>query len=446
MNLIQRAAIRASSLLLKSTGIGFDPVSVAWYARQGYANLYQLLGGGSPSYTGKSITVGEALKCSTVWVCTRAITEAIASMPLPLLQRTNGGTRIATDNSLYEILQKRPNEYQSAQRFRQTLTHHALNYGNGYARIARRSGSDEVLALYPLHPDSVTPDQADDGTITYIVTLKNGEKQPHAASDIFHLANISDDGVTGMGVVAAAKQAIGLSLALEQYGALFFARGGMPAGALKKTIPFGDAETRKQFREDTEKAYGSIENSHKWLILEGEWDFKPFGIDPEKAQFILARQFMIAEICRYYAISPHLAADLSRATFSNIEELAQEFIQLTLLPWLTLWEQAIYNRLLTEEERKAGFYAKHNVNSLMRGDFEKRMRGYATVLACGKNSINEVRWLEDEDPIEGGDAHYIQLNMQTVPGTGEPTASEPVKTQQGGLVKVSDGRKKSWVN
>lgn len=446
MNFIQRAAIKASGLLLKSTGIGFDPVSVAWYARNGYANLYQLLGGGAPSYTGKTINVGEALKCSTVWVCTRAITEAIASMPLPLLQRTTKGTRPATDNSLYEILQKRPNEYQSAQRFRQVLTHHALNYGNGYARIARRSGSNEILALYTLHPDSVMIDRADDGTITYVVTLKNGEKQPYVGSEIFHLANISDDGITGMGVIAAAKQAIGLSLALEEYGARFFGRGGMPAGALKKTIPFGDDEARKTFREDLEKTYGSLENAHKSVILEGEWDFKPFGFTPEQSQFILARQYMIAEICRYYAISPHLAADLSRATFSNIEELAQEFIQLTLLPWLTLWEQAIYNRLLTEQERKAGFYAKHNVNSLMRGDFEKRMRGYATMLQNGKNSINEIRALEDEDPIEGGDAHYIQLNMQTVPGTGEPTSSEAAKTQQGGLVRVSDGTKKSWVN
>ena len=443
MNFIQRAAIKASGLLLKSTGIGFDPVSVAWYARNGYANLYQLLGGGAPSYTGKTINVGEALKCSTVWVCTRAITEAIASMPLPLLQRTASGTRPATDNSLYEILQKRPNEYQSAQRFRQVLTHHALNYGNGYARIARQSGGGKILALYPIHPDKVTIDQADNGTITYLIGTN---KEVLQASDIFHLQNISDDGVVGMGVVDAARQAIGLALALEEYGARFFARGGMPAGALKKTIPFLTKEDRLQFREDFEKVYGSLENAHKSVLLEGEWEFKPFGFTPEQSQFILARQYMIAELCRYYNMTPHLAADLSRATFSNVEHLWLEFLQITLMPLMTLWEQAIYNQLLTEPQRNAGVYAKHNANSFMRGDFATRMSGYATLLQNGVVSINQVRELEDWDPVEGGDAHHIQLNMQTVPGTGEPTSSEAAKTQQGGLVRVSNGTKKSWVN
>lgn len=442
MNLIQRAAIRASQILLKSTGVGFDPVSVAWYARNGYANLYQLLGGGSPSYTGKTITVGEALKCSAVWVCTRAITEAIASMPLPLLRRTSGGTEPAIQNPLYEILQRRPNEYQSAQRFRQVLTHHALNYGNGYARIARRSGSGEIIALYPIHPDKVQIDVADNGMVAYLIGEK---KQRLSAEEVFHLQNISDDGVTGMGVVAAGKQAIGLALALEQYGAVFFARGGMPAGMLKKVLPFKNDEDRKQFREDLTAAYNTIEQSHKWLLTEGDWDFKAFGLDPEKMQFVAVRQFMISEICRYYAISPHLAADLSRATFSNIEQLALEFIQHTLTPWMTLWEQAVYNRLLTDDERKAGLYVKHNASALMRGDFEGRMRGFATLLQNGVASINEIRALEDWDAIEGGDSHHIQLNMQTVPGTGEPTAAEAAKTQPS-LVKVSDGTKKAWIH
>ena len=220
----------------------------------------------------------------------------------------------------------------------------------------------------------------------------------------------------------------------------------MPAGALKKVVPFRDDEVRKEFRESVEKTYGTIDNAHKWLLLEGEWDFKPFGVDPEKAQFVLARQFMIAEICRYYNISPHLAQDLSRATFSNIEHLALEFIQITLLPWMTLWEQTIHNRLLTEKERKAGYYAKHNANALIRGDFATRMAGYATQLQNGIASINEVRKLEDWDPVEGGDAHHIQLNMQTVPGTGDPMSVEAAKTQTGGLVKVSDGTRKAWLN
>jgi len=449
MNLIQRAALGFANFLAKSTGFG-TVVDTSWYRNEGYKIFSEILGGGASTYTGKTITVTEALKCSTVWVCTRAITEAIASMPLPLLQRGNNGTRHVTENGLYKILQRRPNEYQTAQRFRQLLTHHALNYGNGYARIVRRSANGsspgEIVALYPIHPGSMHAELDDAGALSYIQKLKSGAEKPYSPDEIFHIANITDDGFGGMGAVQAGKQAISLSLALEQYGALFFARGGMPAGALKKTIPFSNDPARAAFRENVEKTYQSIDNAHKWLILEGEWDFKAFGVDPEKAQFILARQFMVAEVSRYYNISPHLANDLSRATFSNIEHLALEFIQLTLLPWMTLWEQTIYNRLLTEKERKAGFYAKHNANALQRGDFQTRMQGYATQLQNGIASINEVRELEEWDPVEGGDAHHIQLNMQTVPGTGDPTSAEAAKAQQGGLVTVSDGTRKAWVN
>ena len=316
-----------------------------------------------------------------------------------------------------------------------------MNYGNGYARIVRRSAGGEVVGLHLIHPDRVTANMADDGALTYKVKTKSGQDLSYSAEEIFHLPNISDDGISGLGIIDHAKQAIGLALALEEYGSRFFARGGMPAGMLKKTLPFENDPARLRFREDMDKAYQNIEQAHKWLMLEGEWDFKPFGIDPEKAQFILARQFMVSEICRYYNISPHLAADLSRATFSNIEHLALEFIQLTLLPWMTLWEQTIYNKLLTEEERKAGYFAKHNAASLMRGDFPTRMAGYATMLQNGVSSINQVRELEDWDPVEGGDAHHIQLNMQTVPGTGDPTVSE-----QAQLVKVSSGAPRESVN
>lgn len=440
MNILQRAALRASQLLLKSSGAALDSSAVEWYARNGFSRLYELHTGGT-TYTGKNITVRDALKCSTVWVCTHAITDAISSMPLPLMQKVNGGRRLANEHPLYGVLQQRPNEFQDAQRFRRLLGHWALNYGRAYARIARRSGTGSVTALYPIHPTSVETQQFDDGSLRHIVTVRGGRKETLTSDDVLYLQNLSDDGITGIGAVEAGRQAIAMALVLEQYGALFFARGGTQAGVLKKAAPFGNDEAREQFRQDFERVYGSIQNAHKKLILEGEWEFKPFSVDPDKAQFVAVREFMIAEICRYYSISPHIAGDLSRATFSNIEHLALEFIQYTLMPWMIAWEQAIYNQLLTPRERAQSYYAKHNANALMRGDFATRMQGYATMLQNGVTSINECRELEDWDPIVGGDAHHIQLNMQTVPGTGAPITAESGK--QAGLVKVSDGNRKS---
>ena len=253
---------------------------------------------------------------------------------------------------------------------------------------------------------------------------------------VFHLQNQSDDGFQGLGAIEQGKQTIALYLALEQYGARFFARGGMGAGMLQKHIPFQSDEARKQFREQLEAVYSGMENAHKTIITEGEWDFKPFATDPQKAQFIELRQQLIPEICRYYRFTPHLAQDLSRAHFANVENLGQEFVTYTLGDWMVHWEEEIHRSLLTQNQRDQGIYARHNANALLRGDFEKRWKGYATALQNGAKSINEVRALEDLDPIEGGDAHHIQLNMQTVTGTGEPTVSE-----QAQLMKISDGRR-----
>jgi HK97 family phage portal protein len=415
------------------------------YAREGYKRLFQLLDGGSTTYTGKSISMDQALSCSVVWACTKVISESEASMGLPVYRRVGDQRIEQRDLPLWGVLNDAPNEYQTAYDVRETMMQHALNYGNAYAHIVRRGDvpSGDVIGLHLIQPsDVVRINREGRGEFRYDIR-EDGMERPYRGENIFHIRGLSIDGVTGYPVYQKAKEAIGLWLALEQYGALFFGRGGMPAGMLKKVIPFQDNELRKQFGEDLKAAYQSIEKSHSWLMLEGDWDFKAFGLDPEKMQFVSVRQFMIAEICRWYRVQPHLVADLSRATFSNIEQLALEFVKLTLMPWLTRWEKTIWLKLFTPQQKQNGFYVRHNVNALMRGDFQSRMTAYATLLQNGVMSINEIRELEDKDPIEGGDAHHIQLNMQTVPGTGEETESQEKRTSS--LVTISDGARRRAV-
>jgi HK97 family phage portal protein len=426
-------------MLRKSTQLAFNAVNIAWYARNGYRRLFDLLGGGG-THTGQPLTVERALQCSVVNVATRMITDSLSSMPLTLHRKTfDGQTEVASDLPLYDVLKMRPNTYQTSKVFRRTLTHHALNYGNGYARIVRR-GEDRnqpVIGLHLIHPSRVRVVEQSDGSRKYLISSSREPVKTLDGEDVFHLQNMSDDGVTGMGAVEAGRQAIAQCLALEEYGARFFARGGMGSGMLQTSTPFDDEESRKQFREDLRKTYEGLENAHKTIITEGDWKFTPFTTDANKAQLIETRMFMVPEVCRYYGLSPHLAGDLSKATFSNVEHLGQEFLSYTLLNWTISWEEEIVRCLLTPKERAAGVYAKHNTNAFLRGDFEKRWKGYATALQNGVKSINEVRELEDLDPIEGGDAHHIQLNMQTVPGTGEETTA-----QQAQLIKISAGQRR----
>jgi HK97 family phage portal protein len=348
-------------------------------------------------------------------------------MPLPILRKNGENTEILRNEPLWKALNQRANNYQTAKNFRRVLSHHALNYGNGFARIDRRGAGPEsdAYAFHIIHPSNFVKKDIVRGDAEYVFRDSKGLEEVLKNHQVMHLMNYSDDGLTGIGAIECAKESIAQALAIEAYGATFFGRGGLKAGLLKKVVPFRTDEDRKRFDKDWQEKYRQGRDGfHKNLLVEGDWDYKPIGSDPTEAQLVEARSAMVPEIARFYGLTPHLAGDLSRAHFANVEHLWIEFLNITEAPWMVAWEQEIHRVVLTERQRDAGYYAKHNTASFMRGDFEARMRAYATLLQNGIASINETRALEDWDPVPGGEAHHIQLNMQTVPGTGEPTASE----------------------
>ncbi len=413
-----------------------------WYYRNGFKSFAALYGGAAETYTGEAISVEKAMSCAAAYICTRAITEPLASMPFPVLRKVGENTEILRDSLAYGILNRKPNSYQTAKTFRRVLSHHALNYGNGFARAYRRgknSPDSEVYALDIIHPSKFEKKEISGGEAIFHFKTEIDGRKKFQDFEILHLMNYSDDGLVGIGAVHSGRNAIGQSLAIEAFGATFFARGGLTAGLLKKTIPFKDKVFRDKWEEDFAAKYRQGRDGfHKNLLVEGEWDYKPIGSNPTESQLVDARSAMVPEVARFYGITPHLAGDLSRAHFANVENLWIEFINVTLNPWMIAWEQEFSRIILTPANRDAGWYAKHNTSSFMRGDFETRMKGYATLLQNGVASINECRALEDWDPVTGGDAHHIQLNMQTVAGTGEPTVSERAQ-----LVKVSEGKPKA---
>lgn len=412
-----------------------------WYARNGYASMYELLGGGSATSAGISINVPLAMQCGAAYVCTRAITESMATMPLQLKQRKGDVTRKATDSPLYNVLATRPNSYQTAKTFRRTLQHHALNYGAGRAKLIRRGNDPDepVIAWHIMHPRDVEKTNPTGQEPIYKWNKPGGFQEFLKGSDVFEILNHSDDGFTGKGAVELGREAIALSLTIEKFGSAFFARGGVPAGMIVKPVPFKTQEDRDKFEKDHQNKYEGSHNFFKKWVLEGAgWEYKPFGLSNTESQMSETAAAMIPAICRPYGLTPHLAGDLSRAHFANVEHLWIEFLQITLMPWMVAWEQEIERVMLSKRERENGYYAKHNANAFQRGDFETRMKGYATLLQNGVTSINECRELEDLDPVEGGDAHHIQLNMQTVPGSGDPTTSERAT-----ILKISDGKPKA---
>ena len=376
---------------------------------------YRFFLGGSTS--GKAVTEHSAMQMTAVYSCVRILAEAIAGLPLHLYTyKEDGGKEKALGHPLYLLLHDEPNPEMSSFVFRETLMTHLLLWGNAYAQIIR-NGKGEVVALYPLMPNRMTVDRDSSGQLFYSYQMNNSDAPTMKAgtvilkpSDVLHIPGLGFDGLVGYSPIAMAKNAIGLAIATEEYGAKFFANGATPGGLLEYT---GTVKDPDRVRESWNKGFSGSQNAGKVAILEEGMKYTPISIAPEQAQFLETRKFQINEIARIFRVPPHMVGDLEKSSFSNIEQQSLEFVKYTLDPWVVRWEQSLSRALFTPEEKKKYFF-KFNVEGLLRGDYQSRMNGYATARQNGWMSANDIRELENLDRIpaeEGGDLYLINGNM-----------------------------------
>ena len=376
---------------------------------------YTFYMGGSTS--GKTVTERSAMQMTAVYSCVRILAEAIAGLPLHVYRyNSDGGKEKAIDHSLYLILHDEPNPEMSSFVFRETLMTHLLLWGNAYAQIIR-NGKGEVVALYPLMPNRMTVDRDSSGQLFYSYQMNNSDAPTMKTgtvilkpSDVLHIPGLGFDGLVGYSPIAMAKNAIGLAIATEEYGAKFFANGATPGGLLEYP---GTVKDPDRVRESWNKGFSGSQNAGKVAILEEGMKYTPISIAPEQAQFLETRKFQINEIARIFRVPPHMVGDLEKSSFSNIEQQSLEFVKYTLDPWVVRWEQSLSRALFTPEEKKKYFF-KFNVEGLLRGDYQSRMNGYATARQNGWMSANDIRELENLDRIpaeEGGDLYLINGNM-----------------------------------
>lgn len=300
---------------------------------------------------------------------------------------------------------------------------HLLLWGNAYAQIIR-NGKGEVVALYPLMPNRMSVDRDEHGQLYYTYTrasdeapTMNGMTVLLPPSDVLHIPGLGFDGLVGYSPIAMAKNAIGLAIATEEYGAKFFANGAAPSGVLEHP---GTIKDPSRVREAWMSQFGGSANSGKVAVLEEGMKYTPISISPEQAQFLETRKFQINEIARIFRIPPHMVGDLEKSSFSNIEQQSLEFVKYTLEPWLVRWEQSMMRSLLTTSE-KQDYFIKFNVDGLLRGDYASRMSGYATARQNGWMSANDIRELENLDRIpaeDGGDLYLINGNMTKLADAG----------------------------
>ena len=381
--------------------------------------------------SGKVVNEQTAMQTTAVYACVRILSEAVAGLPLHIYRyRADGGKERIPQHPLYSLLHDEPNSEMTSFVFRETLMSHLLLWGNAYAQVVR-NGRGQVIALYPLLPNKMDVSRAANGELlyTYYRDFDESGIKPEGGyvtlrkDEVLHIPGLGFDGLIGYSPIAMSKNAIGMSLATEEYGASFFANGANPGGVLEHPGVIKDIQ---RVKDSWNTAYQGSGNAHKIAVLEEGMKFQAIGIPPEEAQFLETRKFQIDEIARIFRVPPHMVGDLEKSSFSNIEQQSLEFVKYTLDPWVVRWEQSLQQSLILPSE-KASLMIRFNLDGLLRGDYQSRMQGYSVGIQNGFYSVNDVRQLEDLNLLEdaeGGNLHFVNGNMVKLKDVGAAYSKE----------------------
>lgn len=397
--------------------------------------LFELIAAGNATHAGPGVTESNAMRASAVYACVLIISESIASLPLVLYRKRGRDKERAETHPLYPVLHDLANPQMTAFEWRQLAMSHVAAWGNSWSQI-EFDERGRITELFPLNPAKMEGYERRNGRLLWKYRNPDNDLQLIDNQFIHHIKGLGDGIVGYSPIMQAARQAVGLSLATEEYGSRFFSNGARPGLILRhpgKLSPAAAERLRASFASE----HQGLSNAHRTKILEEGMDVSTIGIPPNEAQFLETRKFQVTEIARIFRVPPHMLADLDRATFSNIEQQSLSFVTQTLMPWLVRHEQAIYRDLLTPAERRNHF-AKYVVAGLVRGDIATRYQAYTTAVMTGFMTRNEVRELEDLNPLDGLDEPLLPLNMMEA-GAEPPTpAPPPAQGSQAARAAVDD--------
>jgi HK97 family phage portal protein len=376
--------------------------------------------GGARSKTGLSVSEANALRVAVVYACCRVICEDVGKLPLKLIQENDDGSKaVAKRHPLHRLLSRRPNEWQTSMEWRMTMLLHALLKKGGYSYI-NRSSAGEVLELIPLMPGNVTPRQDAARRVFYEVRDARGTITTLRREQVHVIHGLSWDGLGALEVVHQGSEAIGLAMATEETQARLHGQGARPGGIIstEKTLTEPQVNRIKaQFADN----YSGLENAFRTLLLDNGMEFKPWAMTGVDAQHLETRRHQVEEVCRFFRVFPSMIGYSDKATtYASAEAFFTAHVIHTLMPWVTLWEQAIARDLLAEEEQESGLGAKFLLQGLLRGDAASRAEFYASGITNGWMTRNEARRLEDFNPLPGLDAVLTPLNMGGAPKAQGP--------------------------
>lgn len=387
---------------------------ISFLIRSGVATpekwLIDWVNGGVESNAGVQVSENSALNFSAVFRCVNLLSNTVGMLPCKVYKWLSEGKEVAYNHNLYTLLHDLPNPYTTAFRFRQTLMGHLLTWGNAYAWITYK-GDGNIDSLWILRPDRMELKVGGQNLVEYWYNFGGKNKRQLQSWEVLHIPGFGYDGVKGYSIIEHARESIGLGLATEQFGSRYFGKGLHPGMIIEHPGQLSP-KAHENLKTDIKEKYQGLGKSHEFMLLEEGMKANDVGMPMEDAQFLETRKFQIADIARWYGVPPHLVGDLEKATFSNIEQQSIEFVVYCLQPWLTLWEQEQGRQLLGNSERKR-YFIGFVIEGLLRGDFATRQSGYSIGRQWGWYSADDIRELENLNPLPDGQgkSYLIPLNM-----------------------------------
>jgi len=381
---------------------------------------FDLFGGG-PTKSGVKISEWQALNLSTVWCCVSSISIDIAGLPFHVYRRLEGSAREKdTSHPAWSLIEVEPNPEMDALSFWDTLQWWTLLWGNGLAEIERR-GNGKPYRLWPMEPWRTSVERVN-GRIVYTYEGASGKSKDLPAEDVLHLKGMGS-GLWGINVIRFARESLGAAMAADEFGARFFGNGAHAGVAIKHPLKLGD-KALKNLRESFEAIHQGVDKSHKPMILEEGMDVVKTTFPPDEAQLLLTKQFNVPEMCRWFRFPPHKAMDLSRATFSNIEQQDLAYVGDTLYGWIRRQEKEVLRKLFMPAERTR-YFAERLIDAKVRADIKTRYEAYAIAKTNGWVNGDEIRERENQNPIPGGagKVYTVQVNMAPVDQLGKEPAA-----------------------
>ena len=358
------------------------------------------------SRSGVRVSEKSSLGLTAVWSAVRLLSETIASLPINIYKMDNQGSKfIDFPNPLNKLISISPSPNYTKYNFIETMMSHLLLWGNAYACI-KRNGGARAYELEILNPENVEPFKSEDDGLVYYNSKKYGIL---ADKEMIHIVGFSYDGIKGKSPIRVAAEALGIATASQEFGANFFGRGANLSGVLEHPSRLSD-DAANRLRSSWNDRFSGIKNSHQTAILEEGVKFKPIGMPLADAQFIETRRFSVEEIARIFRVPNHLINDLTKATYSNIEQQSLEFTKYSLTPYLVNWEQELNRKLLSDRELSTHFF-KFQTTELLRGDADSRADYYRKLFEIGAISPNEIRTMENLNKISEGDEYFVPLNL-----------------------------------